>query len=249
MKGIIIDNLTVKYGKRYILKCISAEFRKGKMYGIIGPNGVGKSTLLSAITKLIKIETGKVYINGKDNKKYSIKNLAREISFMSQSFELKFPYTIEQVVAMGRYPFSEGKLNSEDIVLVEKSLKEANLYDMRQKKINELSGGEKQRVLFAKTMCQNTDLILIDEGISNADIYYQIKFIKILKDKVTRENKTVLFIMHDLTLARKFCDEILILKDGNVYDFGTSKYVLNEKVLYDVFNVKGRFIGNALEIK
>lgn len=247
MSYLKVNNLSVGYGKKEILKSISLEFERGKLYGILGPNGAGKSTFLAAITRLIKIKCGNVSIKGKDIINFPTNEYAKLTSMMSQSFELKFPYTVREVVAMGRYPFSEGRLNDKDNKIIQNSLEKSELLDMQHRKVTELSGGEKQRVLFGKTLCQNSDVILIDEGFSNADIYYQLKFIKLLKKKVMEENKLVIFIMHDLSLARKYCHELLILKNGEVYDFGKSKKVLNDKALKDVFNVDGRFVGNSLE--
>ncbi|MCY6370727.1 ABC transporter ATP-binding protein [Clostridium ganghwense] len=244
-----IKNLDVYIGKKQILHSINLEFEKGKMYGIIGPNGAGKSTLLSAVTKLIEINKGCIFLEGKDIQLYKWRELAQKIALMSQNFDVKFPYTVEQIVAMGRYPFNNGVLNDEDKRIIEKSMKDADIFPMRYSKITELSGGERQRVQFAKTLCQSTEIILIDEGFSNMDIYYQVKFIKLLKEKAKNENKMIIFIMHDLSMARKHCDEILILKEGTVNKFGKSEEVLNEKTLFEVFKVKGRFIHNSLELE
>lgn len=249
MGHVKIEDLYVGYGKEEILKSVNLKFQKGKLYGILGPNGAGKSTLLSAVTKLIDIKNGEILIKDKNISSYSVEDLAKEVSMMSQSFELKFPYTIKEVVAMGRYPFSGGILNKDDEEIIENALKKSELHHIQHRKITELSGGEKQRVLFGKTLCQNTDIILIDEGFSNADIYYQLNFIKLLKKKAEEENKLIIFIMHDLSLARKYCHELLILKKGQVYACGKSEEVLNEVTLKEVFNVQGRFVGNSLEFE
>ncbi|MFD3158442.1 ABC transporter ATP-binding protein [Haloimpatiens sp. FM7330] len=245
---LIIQDVSVELSKHEILKKMNLCFKKGNLYGIIGPNGAGKSTLLSTIANITSISKGKILINNKDINEYSTLELAKHISLMSQNFTLKFPYTVEQIVAMGRYPYGKGYLNKEDMKKIKLSIEESELEKLQCRKVTKLSGGEKQRVLFAKTLCQDTDIILIDEGFSNADIYYQAKFIKLLKQKVKQENKLIILIIHDLSMARKYCDEILILKNGTVYDFGKSEEVLNDESLFKVFNVKGKFKGNALEI-
>lgn len=244
-----IRNLNVSIGKRKILSSICLNIEKGKMYGIIGPNGAGKSSLLSAITKLSYVDKNNIILDGKDILNYKIEEVAKKIAFMSQSFEIKFPYTVEQIVSMGRYPFNKGHMRKYDKKIIEKAMKDADVFHMRERKITDLSGGERQRVHFAKTLCQDTQMLLIDEGFSSMDIYYQVNFIKFLKEKVKRENKTIIFIMHDLSMARKYCDDIVILKDGKVNKFGPSKKVLNEKVLFDVFKVKGKFHFNSLELE
>lgn len=244
-----IRNLNVKIGKRKILSSIYLNMTKGKMYGIIGPNGAGKSSLLSAITKLIYVDKNTIILDGKDIVNYKIEELAKKIAFMSQFFEIKFPYTVEQIVSMGRYPFNRGHMKNEDKKIIEKAMKDADVFYMKDRKITDLSGGERQRVHFAKTLCQDTQILLIDEGFSNMDIYYQVNFIKLLREKIKKENKTIIFVMHDLSMARKYCDDIVVLKDGKVNKFGSSKTVLNEKVLLDVFKVKGKFHFNSLELE
>lgn len=247
MNALSIKKLDINRGNNEILKNINLNFHHGRLYGILGPNGTGKSTLFSAITNQIKFKSGNIHLEGREVADYRIEELAQKISLMSQSFDMKFPYTVEEIVAMGRYSYNGGRLNKEDKSAVNQSIIEAKLESLRDRAVTKLSGGERQRVLFGKTLCQDTNTILIDEGFSNMDIYYQIEFIKLLREKAVKENKLIIFIMHDLLLARKYCDELVILKDGEVYDFGESKTVLNEKSLHEVFRISGRFIKDSLE--
>lgn len=247
-KLLSIKNLNIEYGKKPVLNGINLSFEGGKLYGVLGPNGAGKSTLLKAVTHQLKVDKSTIFIEGKDLTTIKTEELALKVSAMSQSFSMKFPYSVTEIVAMGRYPYSGGHLTKEDHAAVEKAIAEADLQEIRDRSVNALSGGEKQRVLLGKTLCQDTEIILIDEGFSSMDIYYQIQFIKLLKNKVKEENKLIIFIMHDLVLARKYCDEILLLKEGRAYDFGESSSVLNEKALMEVFKVKGSFVGNALDL-
>lgn len=245
---ITIKDLDVNHGNEEILKNINLGFEKGKLYGILGPNGAGKSTLIKTITNQIKLKNGTINIDDKEVRSYKVQELAQKISLMSQNFDMKFPYTVTEIVAMGRYSYNGGRLDEEDKEAIKGAMKEAKLDELRDRAVNKLSGGEKQRVLFGKTLCQGTDTILIDEGFSSMDIYYQIEFIKLLKEKTVKEDKLIIFIMHDLTLARKYCDEIVILKDGRVYNSGTSREVLNDKSLHEVFRISGRFVNNSLEL-
>lgn len=247
MNTLSIKNLNVNHGNKEILKDINLNFQRGKLYGILGPNGAGKSTLFKAITKEIKLKNGSIYIEDREVMNYNVQELAQKVSLMSQSFNMKFPYTVTEIVAMGRYSYSGGSLNDKNKKAINKAITEAKLEKLKDRAVSKLSGGEKQRVLFGKTLCQNTDVILIDEGFSSMDIYYQIEFIKLLKEKAVKEDKLIIFIMHDLILARKYCDEIVILKDKKVYDCGTSKEVLNDKSLYEVFKVSGKFVNSSLE--
>lgn len=247
MALLTIKDLNVIYGSKKILSNINLSFEPGKLYGVLGPNGAGKSTLFKAITNLISVGSGRVFIQDKDVVSYNIQELAQRVSGMSQNLSLEFPYTVTEIVSMGRYPYSSGYLNKEDNFKIDAALKDTELEEIKDKRVNKLSGGEKQRVLFAKTLCQDTEIVLIDEGFSNMDIYYQIKFIKLLKERTIKENKLIIFIMHDLAMAKKYCDEILMLKGGTIHSFGKSEEVLTDTALLDVFRVQGKFSKNSLE--
>lgn len=247
MAKLSVENLNISQGEKIILRGINLAFESGKLYGILGPNGAGKSTLLKAITNLVKTNSGSIYLDDKDVSKFNVQELAQKVSLMSQSFNIKFPYSVEEIVAMGRYAFSGGHLNKEDKLKIENALVEAELGDIREQNVDKLSGGEKQRVLFGKTLCQDTEVILIDEGFSNMDIYYQVNFIKLLKNKVKLEDKLIIFIMHDLSLAKKYCDEVILLKSGSLYSAGKSSHILNENTLAEVFNVEAKVSDCSIE--
>ena len=246
--GLLIKDLSIKYNDKSILENINVKFEYGKVYGIIGPNGVGKSTFISAVSRNINYTFGNIKLDGKEIDKYSVEEFSRKVSLMSQDFSLKFPFTIEEVVSMGRYPHCKGRFKKEDHKIIEKALRDTELYHMRKRNVTELSGGERQRVLLGKTLCQDTPLMIIDEGFSNADIYYQVNFLKMISEKAKNENKMIIFILHDLSMAKKFCDEIMILKDKKIYRFGESKEVLDSETLNNVFRVKGKFVEDALVI-
>lgn len=248
MDTLVIKNLSISSGNKEVLKNINLSFEKGKLYGLLGANGAGKSTFFKAVTNQIKFQRGNIYIEEMEVRDYKVQALAQKISLMSQNFNVRFPYTAAEIVAMGRYCYNNGSLSGKDKKIINKAIKEAELEELKDRAVNKLSGGEMQRVLFGKTLCQDTDIILIDEGFSNMDIYYQIKFIKLLKEKAAKENKLIIFIMHDLMLARKYCDEIVMLKNGEIYDSGNSKEILNDKSLKDVFKISGRFAGDSLEL-
>ncbi|OFI06682.1 hemin import ATP-binding protein HmuV [Clostridium acetireducens DSM 10703] len=243
-----IKNLQVQLDKKIILNNINLQFQKGKVYGVLGPNGSGKSTLLLSIAKIIKIKNGSIHINKKNLNKYSIENLSKVISLLSQNFQLKLPYTVEEIVFMGRYTYTKGILSKEEQNFIDNIIEEMDLCKLKSTQVTKLSGGEKQRVLLAKTLCQDTNIVLIDEGFSNMDIHYQIKFMKLLREKAYKDNKLIIFVMHNLLLAKKYCDNILLLKNGEVYNFGENEKVLTNKALKEVFNIDGKFSGNAFEI-
>lgn len=239
-----LENLTVAYGKNKIIDDLSLTFDSGKLYGIIGPNGAGKTTLLSAISKDLPMKSGKVYLDECSIKKYKAKEFAQRLSYMRQKTAVKFPYTVWELVSMGRYCYDTGSKREHDQLVLDR-IRENDLEDFIHKPLTEMSGGEVQRAFFAKILAQESDVILVDEGLSNADIFHKVRFFEQLREEVNK-GKLVIMVLHDLFLARKFCDELLILNKEGVYAFGESAKVLDKQALNDVFMVKGDFINNAL---
>lgn len=242
-----IHNISVAYGSYKVIDDLSLEFQNGKLYGIIGPNGAGKSTLLNALAKDMKISSGEILLEGENIKHYKPKHYAKRLAYMRQRTEVKFPYTVWELVSMGRYAYEGHSKREHDQIVLEK-IKENDLEAYMHKSVAEMSGGEVQRAFFAKILAQDSDVILVDEGLSNADIFHKVKFFQQLKEEVNK-GKLVIMVLHDLFLARRFCDELLILNKKGIYDFGKSEEVLNKKALQDVFMVKGDFVDNALVLE
>lgn len=240
-----IENLHVSYGNNEILKNININFQRNKLYGIIGPNGAGKSTLLNTISRDVNKYHGDILLNNSNIKSFKTYDYAKNIAYMRQTINVKFPYTVKELVGMGRY-IHDNNQESEDIVMGR--IEENGLADLANKPIDKLSGGEVQRALFSKVLAQESDIILVDEGLSNADIYYKVHFFDMLKKEVEK-GKTVIVVLHDLFLARKYCEELIIVHDGKIYDRGISENVLNRHSLKEVFRVNGDFKENALVLE
>lgn len=245
---ININDLCVGYGENIVLEGINLNFSKGKTYGIIGPNGSGKSTLLKAINGELKLLKGKITIDGKAKDYYGPREYAKKLSYMRQSPLTKFPFKVKEIVSMGRYCYHKGNPVGEDLRVIDHYIKINDLTHLKEKTINHLSGGEFQRTIFAKTLSQESEILLIDEGMSNADLHYKIKLMKHL-NHAAGSDKLVLCVLHDLSLARKYCDELIILHEKQVVGFGLSHQVLDEKNLKKVFQVDGYFQNNSLIIR
>jgi len=244
---LFIQNVSIAYGQHKVITDLSLEFQHGKLYGVIGPNGAGKSTLLNAIAKDLHVSSGAIFLNGEDIKHYPSKDYARKLSYMRQRTDVKFPYTVWELVSMGRYAYEGGSKRDHDKIVLEK-IRENDLEEYMHKPVTEMSGGEVQRTFFAKILAQDSHVILVDEGLSNADIFHKVKFFEQLQREVAK-GKLVIMVLHDLFLARRFCDELVILNKEGIYKAGRSEAVLNRQTLNDVFMVQGDFVNDALVLE
>lgn len=235
-----VKDLGFNYKEKKVLKDINFNLNKGEFVGILGPNGSGKTTLLNNINNWLKPFKGKVLVENVDIKKYTVKELARNIATVPQNIFTTTFFTVEQIVMMGRNPYLKrfGQKNPKDFEIVKKAMMSMNVWDLRHKPINTLSGGERQRVVIAKALAQEPRLLLLDEPTSHLDIKYQWEILNQIKKLCDRDNLTVLSVLHDINIACMFCDKIILLKDHKIYQMGTIDEVITEENLYDVFNVK-----------
>ncbi|MHA1791244.1 MAG: ABC transporter ATP-binding protein [Promethearchaeota archaeon] len=219
------------------LENISFDISRGDFIGIIGPNGSGKSTLLKIIDGLLKPRYGTVFIGEKSIDKMGIKDIAKKISRVAQSEDVIFPTSVFNAVLLGRKPHVEwGSPSKEDIKKVARILEKVNIENLAMRKINELSGGQKQKVFIARALAQETDLILLDEPTANLDLNHQIEILDILK-KETLAGISIIMATHDINLASKYCNKFIILKAGKVFAAG-KKEVLTKDIIESIFEVK-----------
>ena len=241
-----VENLKFSYGNKSILKDISLNFDKGKFYSIIGPNGSGKSTLIKNLSKILPPMANSVFIDKIDISTISNKNLSQKISVIPQDIKIEYDFTVFDVVMMGRSPYKKRfeDFNVEDEKIVEKYMKATNTWYLKDKLITELSGGESQRVIAARALTQETDIILLDEPTSHLDIQYQIEFLKIFKN--LRMNKVIIAVLHDLNLAATFSDEIILINKGEIISKGTPWQVINKENIKNVYNLSVEVFENPI---
>ena len=234
-----VKNLYCGYNGEYIIKDVSFTVDRGENICIVGPNGCGKSTLLKAISNLIPFK-GSVLLDGNDTKSLKRKDLAIKIALMTQSSNILFPYSIYDTVALGRYAHLNGvfsRLNKKDEERINNSLDKVGLLDIKDKLINELSGGQLQRVFLARAFAQDPDVILLDEPTNHLDLRYQIEMLDYLKVWAKENNKIVVAVLHDLNLVQNFGDKVLMLKDGVIKNNGNTREVLNSSDLEEVYGI------------
>ncbi|MBC6696454.1 ABC transporter ATP-binding protein [Terrisporobacter mayombei] len=245
-----VKNLYTGYDKKEIIKNINFEIKRGENLCIVGPNGCGKSTLLKSIANIIEYK-GNVKIDGKEVNSLSRLELAKKIGLMSQITQMYFPYTVYDTVSLGRYAYSKGAfatLSSEDDEIIIDSIKKVGIYELKDKMITELSGGQLQRVFLARVFAQNPDVILLDEPTNHLDFKHQIELLENLNEWVKQNNKIVVGVLHDLNLVQYFADKVLILKDGKEVDYGLPQDVLKGSTLNKVYGMDIKnFMINILQ--
>ncbi|HEY9186265.1 MAG TPA: ABC transporter ATP-binding protein [Bacteroidota bacterium] len=233
-----VNNISVNINELKILDNISFNVKKGEILGIIGPNGSGKTTLFKTISRILKPETGNIFLYNKNITSYSEKELSKLISVIPQMINVQFPFTVEEFILMGRFPHSGryGYSIDTDYEIVNNVIKNNGMDSIRHRRINELSGGEKQRVIIAQGFAQQTNLMLLDEPTSHLDIYYQVQLLNLL-DKYNKECElTILIILHDLNLAASYCDRLIMMKEGKIFTQGTIEEVLTYQNIEAVYN-------------
>lgn len=236
------DTLSVFYGKKQVLFDISASIERGKFTAIIGRNGSGKSTLLSALTSQTAY-SGKILLDGRDISSIDRRERAKMISFLPQNLPAT-QFTVGETVAFGREPHISFKLTDADLGIVEKSLEKCGISHLRDKKLTEISGGERQMAYLSMMLAQDADLMLLDEPTTYMDAPNAREFLKILAEERDR-GKSVVAVMHDLTSAAKYADDILLIDGGKVVFKGTKEKCLEEKAIENVMEVESHKLDDG----
>ena len=231
-----VENLSVSYGDLTILDNVSFDLRAGEWLMIIGPNGAGKSTLINAVTGGAPTR-GRVFFEGKDTRTMKPHELARGVGVLSQSHFVGYSFTVEEVVRLGRYAYAPSIFShhggEEQAVLA--ALEQTGLYEQRHQSVLTLSGGELQRTFLAQTFCQNPRLLLLDEPTNHLDLVYQKQVFELIQDWLKDEDRAVISVVHDLSLARAYGTRALLLDKGRVAADGTMDEVFSDEVLNRVY--------------
>ena len=247
---IEVKNIYCGYDNKKIIKDLSFNVNNGENLCIVGPNGCGKSTLLKSIANIIEYE-GSVKIDNKEVSSFSRIDLAKKVALMSQTSQIYFPYTVYDTVSLGRYAYSKGafsKLSLTDKRIIVDSMKKVGIYELKDKLITELSGGQLQRVFLAKIFAQDPDIILLDEPTNHLDFKNQIDLLENLNEWVKTNNKIVIGVLHDLNLVQYFADKVLMIQSGKVVSYGRPNEVLKGKLLNDTYGMDIKeFMVNILQ--
>ena len=234
-----INNVSFSYGRDRIIRDLSAEIKDGEFLGIIGPNGSGKTTLLKIITRILKPSSGRIYLDGEDIGKTPAGRYARKVSFLPSGIDVSFTYTVEEFVSMGRFPHTGryGSLSERDRKTVSTVLEKLGIGDYDDRKIQELSDGERQRVFLAQAIAQEPRLLVLDEPTSHLDIGHIFKIMDVIRN-LNRSGITVISVLHDLNLASEYCSRLLMLRSGEVFCHGTVEEVLTFQNIEQVYETR-----------
>jgi iron complex transport system ATP-binding protein len=234
-----VNGLTGGYGDKPVVRKLDFKVQKGTFFGILGPNGCGKSTLLKLITGVLEKQAGEVIIDGKQLEAYDRKSLARKITLLPQQPESSFSYTVKDVIEMGRYPHKKGLFHFYDETderKVNGVIRLLNLEKYAALPLPSLSGGEQQRVYLARALVQEPAILLLDEPTNHLDISYQIEMMKQIKGLAREKGITIIAVLHDLNMASLFCDEILLMSEGEKVSLSGPKQALSEGNISGVYN-------------
>lgn len=233
-----INHLTYGYDKRTILKDITFQARSGSLVSLVGPNGSGKSTLLKNIIRILTPWEGCIRIDSKDVASMSRIETAKTVTYVPQSIQNPFPHSVYDVIYMGRRPHLGWFQKKVDKEKVWEIMNIMGLTELALRTFTELSGGQQQKVLIARALAQDTQLILLDEPTSNLDIWHQLDVLNVVHHLVKKNGVTVIMAMHDLNLAAKYSDDILMMKNGKLAALGDPLSVLTPDTISDVYRVK-----------
>ena len=226
--------------KKQILKDINLTIPSGKFSAIIGPNGSGKTTLIKQINRILTPQSGRITIDCSDNISMSSGDLARTVAYVPQMTGSIMTGSVMDTIMLGRKPYIKWKPSTEDIEIVSQCLMRFHLEEIAQREFNALSGGQKQTVLIARALAQTPQIYLFDEPVSFLDVRNQLEIMSAARELVDSDGKTVIMVLHDLNMALRFADHVVIMKNGNVFAQGKPVEVITEKNILAVYKTHAK---------
>jgi iron complex transport system ATP-binding protein len=248
---IEISKVSKAYGDAIVVRDVSLQLPRRGVTSIIGPNGAGKSTLLSMISRLLPMSAGTVTVDGLDVTQTPSDILARRLSILRQDNRVSSRLTVRDLVEFGRYPYSKGRLTTEDRAHAARAIGYLDLGPLADRFLDELSGGQRQRAYVAMVLCQDTDYVLFDEPLNNLDMKHAVGMMKLLRRAADDLGKTIVLVLHDINFASCYSDYLVAMRDGAVVHHGTPAEIMTGPVIRAVYDmdveiqdVRGHRISN-----
>lgn len=237
MSTLSAQEVVFRYSTNFVLKKMDLSIQEKSFLGLIGPNGSGKTTLLQILSGLLVPESGEVKLDNIPIKTLSARELARKLAVISSEQYFEFPFPVEEIVSMGRFPHLQRfkKLGSNDRKIVDEALELTEILHLRDRPISHLSSGERQRVLIARAIAQKPSILMLDEPSAHLDINHQISIFRLLKRLRTQQSMSVVVVLHDLTATAAFCRTVALLSEGRLIKSGTPKEVITTETIRKVY--------------
>ncbi|MEM3811754.1 MAG: ABC transporter ATP-binding protein [Thermoplasmata archaeon] len=238
--------MSFRYNSKTILNNINFGLERDQIVGILGPNGAGKSTIIKILGGILEYE-GSIKLTDIELKNFKRKELARVIAVVPQNFEPGFDFKVSDLVMMGRTPYLKmfESVSQEDFNIVEDTMKVTDIMHIKDKSIREISGGERQRVIIAMAIAQDPKILLLDEPNANLDLKYQISIFELLKNLVRTKHISIIVAMHDVNLAVKYCNKIMLLNKGEIVQFDAPEKVITEENIKKVYEIDSSIIKDG----
>jgi len=243
MKAIETRDIRFSYNEKEVIKGISFSLEQREFLGIIGPNGAGKSTILKILAGILRIKKGTILILEQDLVTMDRKRLAQRIAFVPQETHSALDFSVEEIALMGRFPYLHAFQREEkrDLEAVEHALAYVDVMQFRKRPINSLSSGERQRVVLARALAQQPEILLLDEPTSHLDLHHQYRIMELLK-KLNAEGMSVITVNHDLNLASLYCQRLILMHEGCICADGPPKTLINKETLRRVYRTEVKII-------
>ncbi len=241
---VSVEGLNVYLNGCIVLKNLNINFEKGKVYGILGPNGAGKSTFIKSLARLLETFQGKIIFLGNDLRKYSLKSLSKLRGYLAQREPLVDDLTVLETVLFGRIPYTGFLKDDLDMEFITGLMERLHIRHLAKRKLSEISGGELQRVLLARALAQRPQVLLLDEPINHLDPKNQVEILNFLQSATKDTGLMTVLVLHDVNLALRFCDFLVILKDGVIHFAGPPEKI-NEEILHKVYEISVKIIHDG----
>ena len=247
---ITIDSCTKRYGDTVVVDDVSLVIPAGGITSIVGPNGAGKSTLLALMSRLEPLGAGVITVDGLDVSTTKSEQLAKRLAILRQENHVTIRLTVRDLVAFGRFPHTQGRLNADDQAHIDNALAFLGLTELQHRFVDELSGGQRQRAFVAMVICQDTDYVLLDEPLNNLDMRHSVAMMQHLRRIASDLGKTIVIVVHDINFASVYSDTIIAMREGHVVVQGSPDEVMHSNTLAEIYDmyipiheIEGRRLG------